>query len=1728
MVDFDLQTAVPEDSVEEFDLTTARPYVENNLLNEFETLNYYEKLAVSVFEPEPAGKLESAVEGLKSAGKRFVLGVTGIASRLGGSEQKFIHALAQDWLDDAVDEKAMAENPVSAGVGEMVGGISTFVAMAPLFPQSLLGLTGLFGTMGAIEETGKQVVEGEEDVARVVGETAKGMAFAPVWRFASSLNYIGYPLKSALTRAIVRGGGSAVIDIATDDIFGAKDVFGDNLGEALVNGGVITAVSLLFELPYLGKTALGRRIAKEFVNKTKAQANAQGVKLDIPTIDAGKLDQASQRKGLVELLKISTKLNKIKPDAGIMELGAGKTAQGPRATKLRLQNEKANESVNKLSFIAEETKKMQAEELRLKADAEANKVEELKKEAEKVAIERANEQEKQKEIALRKQTADREQRVRKRMIAEKDKEIAERVKFEENLRKEIEGEYVEDVAVPAEKVDPDVELMEKARRMPLDEFIKSGSVVDGSYVEYSVSNDMSFDEEGNEIIGDDYVLIDKVFVPKDKRGRGYGKSIIKNTLREIINNPETKGMPIKLDADPFDNGMEQEQLVEFYENLGFSSNPVDGMSGVVMDYDGGISEPGEFFTKQQLTDLWNKANQQDPDAELMEEAKKYKSAWDFTVNNVGKGENEVIYYKLGDKDIEIIKNPTSRDVQQIDKEFREEFPQGRGEPSVRTTYDARGNKYIFRSDKALHSDIEPFLMDKYGVEVSQQYGTAEKYFTALWNKAQEQKVPAKEKVITWDDLEESGIQDFKEDYGKLSPEQDLALAEANKDSLKEIMDSVNNIVGTIKGRVAKGVSGISDEESIMPKSLFAKEGEGVPLDNLATELEGDMLLLGYEPDGEGLKNFIYDYIGTQEGRKLSKGKIVKLKEDLSEARQTERTAKGRVKAKESFIQQRMRERLKEMNREKALKDKLLADKIKGVEKALSKPAGKKTKTVIREKTGIQKDNTKEISEREALKVALKRERRAAGLAVKRYKNVQRLLKGLVAKTPEQISFKARAKINQLKEKAKTVRRIEDLEKIYADIMAVKEIGRAQYKKFYALRKMKNKIRTDLLTQLVSMVGPPEKGAVTKAYLEGLDKPGRGMYLMTMTPHRWMDILDGRKGTFNGLHNKIFYDRANEAVSLEEKKTTERIEGFVKFLESNDYKAKNFFDLFKVTDKGVEKINGYSGDSNVFSKQEMIGVYNSLKDPQRLKAMIFGNRVSLVMADKIVKALSPIEKRIGDYITDDYERNFDRLNNEFINYTDGKHELDKVAGKYSPISRIMNEGMPLEEELSMELGQRKELKKTYVNRSMTKARQEISEASQKPIRLDDINLFMQTVRKQEHFISHGNMIKDFHNIINNKKYSQAIIDNPNLGVAYLKTLQQWANSVSNPNHYKKYDKAHNLIRDMRGALSTAYLGYNLVTMGKQSPSLFLFLGELTPDELRSATNEFISNRDEVIEFIHSKSPQMKNRRIEQELENLKYSNPNRYNRVIKQFGQTGFKGIYLVDQFVTHSGWLGVYSKAIKTMSERDAINWADKVVLMTQPSASAKDLASIYTTNEFLNAFMQFTNQLNKIWNIQSYDAPTRFANKEYGKAMLTVLGLGLSGFLIWMISNGRAPKDEEELRQSLTDQTISSVPILGPAFMATREGFDMDVPAMASIKVGAKVANDSIKLLFKDHENRYQSKQATKRTVLNIIKLVALVKGIPYSQAFKTISGAYDLSTGKTEDLRRLIWNKYQLGESK
>ena len=77
-----------------------------------------------------------------------------------------------------------------------------------------------------------------------------------------------------------------------------------------------------------------------------------------------------------------------------------------------------------------------------------------------------------------------------------------------------------------------------------------------------------------------YILIDRVMVKKEFRGKGHGHDLMDGVLKKI--RKEYPKQDIELCADPLDDDTELEWLADFYKSHGFTPEYAEGMSGVMM------------------------------------------------------------------------------------------------------------------------------------------------------------------------------------------------------------------------------------------------------------------------------------------------------------------------------------------------------------------------------------------------------------------------------------------------------------------------------------------------------------------------------------------------------------------------------------------------------------------------------------------------------------------------------------------------------------------------------------------------------------------------------------------------------------------------------------------------------------------------------------------------------------------------------------------------------------------------------------------------------------------------------------------------------------------------------------------------------------------------------------------------------------------------------------------
>lgn len=566
----------------------------------------------------------------------------------------------------------------------------------------------------------------------------------------------------------------------------------------------------------------------------------------------------------------------------------------------------------------------------------------------------------------------------------------------------------------------------------------------------------------------------------------------------------------------------------------------------------------------------------------------------------------------------------------------------------------------------------------------------------------------------------------------------------------------------------------------------------------------------------------------------------------------------------------------------------------------------------------------------------------------------------------------------------------------------------------ALQEKKNLERFQLEAfkeAIIDELGHPEKvrgvGSI-EADKEIRSNPKRVVQFATFRPWGVAEILSGnRKGTAWSL----LWDQTNEAVNkqlVEAGRRTEAGQARMKALGITETQLR----------KKVEV------DGLTYSRDQVIGMYLLAQNDKQFAALVHGNGVSIDGVEAAIKGLTDAEKKWGDFIHDDFQDNYPRLRESYIEYSN--KDLGYVEN-YFPLIRKWFGGKN-QDMLIQELMQRSG-KKFYAEHNWRHERQEMSNEHQMAVRLDATSIWEEMVGRQEKFISHGKHIRNLHRVFSDGDVQQAIASE--FGHGGNQWIRKYINDITNSNFFRTYDTASQMSRMLRSNLAISVLAGNPITMLRQTASLAYGMHHANPANMIGAANQLITNRKETIDFIEANSPQVKYRSTYrvfedfQALENLSLAN--------KKIAKFGMAGIQAFDKVAVYTLWKATYDHQTNTgMDHNTAVKAADQAILETQPAARAKDLSEIQRGPEGMQWFMMFSNQLNQIWTNLGYRT---FHTESVEQLGWMLGGMALGAVMIGSINRKRLPRDAREVGEDLIDQLLSSVPIAGDSLSSQFTG---------------------------------------------------------------------------------------------
>ena len=564
---------------------------------------------------------------------------------------------------------------------------------------------------------------------------------------------------------------------------------------------------------------------------------------------------------------------------------------------------------------------------------------------------------------------------------------------------------------------------------------------------------------------------------------------------------------------------------------------------------------------------------------------------------------------------------------------------------------------------------------------------------------------------------------------------------------------------------------------------------------------------------------------------------------------------------------------------------------------------------------------------------------------------------------------------------------------------------------------------------------------------GFDALKRKLKYTAMRPYAFIEMLDG--GKRGALYDMLEFEQ-RECYSRFKAGRDNRVEAFNSFLEKQKLTLADF-------EKKITFENFYAEreqKSLTLTVQEILGAYLASFDEKSRAAVQYGNfaeqterdmaktsdsygaldaftdaRYSAVLAEaERLMASDARLKAVVEYLQAEYKKEGVRLREHNITVN---NTVTDIRDNYFPMQRL---------EVSGEEDARQTQKKIIgeyatgtrhgVGKGQTKARIDIGKANQMPINLAALTTYFSSVEANERLYAYDAYAQKLNRVIKGyeAKNFRRTLENA-YGSEAVRYLDKQVNTIIDPTAGRVYSDSDKLLRVIRGNTAAAYLGFKLsgiIKQGITSPAPFMQY--VNPLHYAKAASDLAFHHKEMVDFIYSRSKLMQDRSFDMMqtvTEELAKQAKTKAGKALTQVQQFGMQGLEMIDKACVAPGWLAAYreeaarlteankgAKTPKTDNEIDraASRYADDVLVRTQPSGRAEELAPLFREGgEALRLLLQFQSSLNVIYNNLRHDLPNAIKNKQYKRAAGIVTGYALAGIMTGLITEGFGGGDDDE-----------------------------------------------------------------------------------------------------------------------
>ena len=564
---------------------------------------------------------------------------------------------------------------------------------------------------------------------------------------------------------------------------------------------------------------------------------------------------------------------------------------------------------------------------------------------------------------------------------------------------------------------------------------------------------------------------------------------------------------------------------------------------------------------------------------------------------------------------------------------------------------------------------------------------------------------------------------------------------------------------------------------------------------------------------------------------------------------------------------------------------------------------------------------------------------------------------------------------------------------------------------------------------------------------GFDALKRKLKYAAMRPYAFIEMLDG--GKRGALYDMLEFEQ-RECYSRFKAGRDTRVEAFNSFLEKQgltlaDFEKKKTFENFYA--EREQK-------SLTLTVQEILGAYLASFDDKSRAAVQYGNfaeqaerdmaktsdsygaldaftdaRYSAVLAEaERLMAADARLKAVVEYLQAEYKKEGVRLREHNITVNNA---VTEIRDNYFPMQRLEVSGEEDARQTQKKIiGEYSTGTRHGIGKGQTKARIDIGKANQMPINLAALTTYFSSVEANERLYAYDAYAQKLNRVIKGyeAKNFRRTLENA-YGSEAVRYLDKQVNTIIDPTAGRVYSDSDKLLRVIRGNTAAAYLGFKLsgiIKQGITSPAPFMQY--VNPLHYAKAASDLAFHHKEMVDFIYSHSKLMQDRSFDMMqniTEELAKQAKTKAGKVLTRTQQIGMQGLEMIDRACVAPGWLAAYreeaarlteankkAKTPKTDNEIDraASRYADDVLVRTQPSGRAEELAPLFREGgEALRLLLQFQSSLNVIYNNLRHDLPNAIKNKQYKRAAGIVTGYALAGIMTGLITEGFGGDGDDE-----------------------------------------------------------------------------------------------------------------------